>query len=206
MGLLIALTASILTLGAREVLVGPAGQPVASAAARRTGGGVEFENAIARLKALLESERYQSVERISSPADSPAARRVVAGPPVVADTTQEILDRLAAIERKLSVRPTVVRELQPLDRLRAPDLEAIRAAVDLKKADREASEFDLHMRTMQEIVERFGYPSEAAACGGDNCDVFWKYEVPSTDPENSNRFSVVFQGGLVVWTEVSWSD
>ena len=48
-----------------------------------------------------------------------------------------------------------MRELQPLDRLRAPDILAIRAAIELREVDRKASEFDLRMRTMPEVVERF---------------------------------------------------
>jgi len=137
-------------------------------------------------------------------AETPSNRRVAAGPAIVPDEIQEVLERLTAIERKLSMRPAIVHELQPLDRLRTPDTVAIRAAMELKAVDREAFEFDLHMRTMHEIVERFGYPTKAGACA-DNCEVYWRYELPSANPESPNYFCVYFTGSLVTWTESRWT-
>ena len=203
--MLLALTSSALTLGAYQVFVAPVEPRVVAAVLTRGGSASEIESVLARLEVLLENQPPLLVGT-GSLAGAPTNRRVAADQPNEQDDTLEILERLAAIERKLSVRPFVVRDPQPLDRLRAQDSHAIRAAIQLREVDRETFRFDIRMRTMHEIVERFGYPGETAACGNDSCEVYWRYEIPSADPENPNFLCLYFTGGLVMFTEARWTD
>ncbi|MCP4967247.1 MAG: hypothetical protein GY926_18700 [bacterium] len=134
------------------------------------------------METLLESHESQLVGG-NSLAEIPTNHRVPVGSADVPDKIQTILERLTAIEHRLSVRPAIVRELLPLDRQRTPDMVAILAAIELQQSDRGASEFDLHMRTMHEMVERFGYPNETGAASGGASDVYWRYEVPPPEPD-----------------------
>ena len=203
-GLLIALTASALTLGAHTVLINPVESERVEAIPVQDVGGNRIERVLERLEAFLESHESQ-LANADSLAVIPTNRRVSVGAGDVPYEAQQILERLTAIEHQLSVRPRIVREMRPLDRHRAPDILAIRAAIDLREVDREAFESDLHMRTMHEIVERFGYPSETET-SGNQCEVYWKYELPSTDPENPNYFALYFAGGLVSRAKSRWTD
>ncbi|MCA8968803.1 MAG: hypothetical protein KDC95_03440 [Planctomycetes bacterium] len=56
------------------------------------------------------------------------------------------------------------------------------------------------MRTMHEIVDRFGYPQKAAASGGGQSDVCWRYWVTGENPEASPSLTFNFLGGRVMWT------
>ena len=206
-GLLIALAASGLTLGAHQLFVAKAVPTQASAVPAPGARDDEVMRAIARLGDLLMQQHPQLAGDLSVPAEAFTGRRVAEGSPSDLNEFQEILERLAVIELKLRARPTIVRELQPLNRLRVPDVAAIRAAIAFHERDRESFEFDLHMRTMQEIVQRFGYPGIAAASGGGNSDVYWEYALPSKDPDNNpNHLTVYFKGGLVVWIESHWEE
>ena len=177
---------------------------------RVQGREADLEGVLTRLEALLAQERPQAdadlapIGNAGLRSNAAPSRRVPLEQPSASNGLEEILERLTAIERRLSVRPTGAQEMQPLDRLRAPDVEAIRAAIEFKEADRDAAQLDT--RTMHEVLKRFGYPTEAESCGGGNCDIYGRYDLPSANPDDTNYFSVHFKTGLVVWTEGRWTD
>ena len=199
-GLVIALVASGITLGVDRLLtsteqVGAVSRPVAG-----NDRNQEIEAALARLESLLAERQLAPVERPRAPVEESSEP----GPdeePVADEQIREVLERLDAIERLFRLPPVVMKDQQPLDRLRPPNAQAIHAAIELKVTDRRASELDLHMRTMQEMVERFGFPEETGACNGGGCEFYWKYELPSADPEDPHYFAVYFTDGRVAWTE-----
>ena len=204
-GLLIALVASGLTLGFHQVLAAPEEPRTESVVPHSEGRDAEILEAIARLEAMVSDLRLQRVEGSGQAVEALETNRVPIELSGTSNEIQQILERLEAMERRLSVSAPVLRDLEPLDRLRSMDVEAIRSAIQLRTVDRQALERDLHMRTMYEIVERFGYPTETGP-GGSNSEMYWQYDLPSSNPENPNYFSLYFTGGLVTYTKSRGTD
>lgn len=207
-GFAIAIAASVITLFVHDLLEPP---PVAGATGPIDRDVVPYDGVLEALARI--EERLDSRAELARPGPGHAAAPRTAASPTSGDASPSsprdldgVIARLAAIEAVLRARPALAPEFPTLDRMRAMDVPAIREVIELRSVDREAAEWDLHLRTMTEIVERFGYPSHSNACSGSNCDLYWRYDLPSANRDNRNYFSLYFVGNLVAWFEGRWTD
>lgn len=186
-----ALGASILTLVGASSLGFP-GQVQASpdALAAPSSGPVEDAARWARIEALLEGLRLETVE---------PQRVVAANAGVVKAEGDRVAEALEAIDQRLHALQSIVRaqwrsgsEL-PLDRGRAVDAGRITALGDLAATDRPEAMRQVMLLTPEEVVERFGFPTQV---DGTTHGLWWTYRAgPSAAPHP--KLMLQFQDGLL---------